>query len=150
MVVSSNGHYDWAKELKEFDETKAGVKGLVDAGVTKLPRLFVHPPETLHSRPKLDGVPLDLPTIDLQGLGSRRSEVVEEIRKAAQEWGFFRIVNHGVPLETMDAMLAAVKRFHEQPTEEKMRWYSSDVRKHVKLTATYLHVNMIRPVGGIS
>ncbi|KAL0383601.1 UNVERIFIED_CONTAM: 1-aminocyclopropane-1-carboxylate oxidase1 [Sesamum calycinum] len=135
MVVSSNGHYDWAKELKEFDETKAGVKGLVDAGVTKLPRLFVHPPETLHSRPKLDGVPLDLPTIDLQGLGSRRSEVVEEIRKAAQEWGFFRIVNHGVPLETMDAMLAAVKRFHEQPTEEKMRWYSSDVRKHVKLNS---------------
>ncbi|KAL0435624.1 UNVERIFIED_CONTAM: putative 2-oxoacid dependent dioxygenase [Sesamum radiatum] len=73
MVVSSNnGHYDWAKEVKEFDETKAGVKGLVDAGVTKLPRLFVHPPESLQSRPKLDGVPLDLPTIDLQGLGARR------------------------------------------------------------------------------
>ncbi|KAL0435622.1 UNVERIFIED_CONTAM: 1-aminocyclopropane-1-carboxylate oxidase1 [Sesamum radiatum] len=137
MVVSSNnGHYDWAKEVKEFDETKAGVKGLVDAGVTKLPRLFVHPPESLQSRPKLDGVPLDLPTIDLQGLGARRSEVVEEIRKAAQEWGFFRIVNHGVPLQTMDAMLEAVKRFHEQPTEEKMAWYSSDVRKMVKLNSS--------------
>ncbi|KAL0435626.1 UNVERIFIED_CONTAM: 1-aminocyclopropane-1-carboxylate oxidase1 [Sesamum radiatum] len=89
MVVSSNhGHYDWAKEVKEFDETKAGVKGLVDAGVTKLPRFFVHPPEILQSRPKLDGVNLDLPTIDFQGLGARRREVVEEIGKAAQEWGF--------------------------------------------------------------
>ncbi|KAL2238766.1 1-aminocyclopropane-1-carboxylate oxidase homolog 1-like [Sesamum indicum] len=135
MVVSSNGHFDWAKELKEFDETKAGVKGLVDAGVTKLPRLFEHPPETLQSRPKLDAVHLDLPTIDLQDLGARRSEVVEQTRKAAQEWGFFRIVNHGIPLETMDAMLAAVKRFHEQPTEEKMPWYSSDVRKQVKLNS---------------
>ncbi|KAL0419784.1 UNVERIFIED_CONTAM: 1-aminocyclopropane-1-carboxylate oxidase1 [Sesamum radiatum] len=135
MAVSSNGHYDWAKALKEFDETKAGVKGLVDAGVTKLPRLFVHPPETLHSRPKLDGVHLDLPTIDFQGLEARRSEVVEEIRKASQEWGFFRIVNHGIPLEKMEAMLAAVKRFHEQPTEVKMRWYSADARKFVKLSS---------------
>ncbi|KAL0383600.1 UNVERIFIED_CONTAM: 1-aminocyclopropane-1-carboxylate oxidase1 [Sesamum calycinum] len=137
MVVPScnDGHYDWAKEVKEFDDTKAGVKGLVDAGVAKLPRLFVHPPETLRSHPKLDGVNLDLPTIDLQGLGARRGEVVEEIRRAAGEWGFFRIVNHGVPLETMDAMLAAVKRFHEQPTEEKMRWYSADARKQVKLNS---------------
>ncbi|KAL2238765.1 UNVERIFIED_CONTAM: 1-aminocyclopropane-1-carboxylate oxidase [Sesamum indicum] len=135
MPVSSNGHYDWAKELKEFAETKAGVKGLVDSGVTKLPRLFQHPPETLQSSPKLDAVHLDLPTIDLQGLSARRSEVVEQMSKAAQEWGFFRIVNHGIPLETMDAMLAAVKRFHEQPTEEKMPWYSSDVRKQVKLNS---------------
>ncbi|KAL0419787.1 UNVERIFIED_CONTAM: 1-aminocyclopropane-1-carboxylate oxidase [Sesamum radiatum] len=89
MVVPScnDGHYDWAKEVKEFDDTKAGVKGLVDAGVAKLPRLFVHPPETLRSHPKLDGVNLDLPTIDLQGLGARRGEVVEEIRRAG-EWGF--------------------------------------------------------------
>ncbi|KAL0371198.1 UNVERIFIED_CONTAM: 1-aminocyclopropane-1-carboxylate oxidase1 [Sesamum angustifolium] len=124
------------KKLKEFDETKGGVKSLVDDGVAKLPRLFVHPPEILHGNPKLDdGVHLDLPTIDFQDLGARRMEVVEEIRKAAGEWGFFRIVNHGVPLETMDAVLAAVKRFHEQPTEEKMPWYSADVRKTVKLNS---------------
>ncbi|KAL0459421.1 UNVERIFIED_CONTAM: 1-aminocyclopropane-1-carboxylate oxidase3 [Sesamum latifolium] len=98
MVVSSSndGHYDWAKEVKEFDETKGGVKSLVDDGVAKLPRLFVHPPEILHGNPKLDdGVHLDLPTIDFQDLAPRRMEVVEEIRKAAGEWGFFRIVNHG-------------------------------------------------------
>ncbi|KAL0435614.1 UNVERIFIED_CONTAM: 1-aminocyclopropane-1-carboxylate oxidase1 [Sesamum radiatum] len=133
MVVSgsNDGHYDWAKEVKEFDETKGGVKSLVDDGVAKLPRLFVHPPEILHGNPKLDdGVHLDLPTIDFQDLGARRMEVVEEIRKAAGEWGFFRIVNHGVPLETMDAVLAAVKRFHEQPTEEKMPW--KEVLEYVK------------------
>ena len=37
--------YDRAKEVKEFDETKAGVKGLVDSGVVKIPRFFIHPPE---------------------------------------------------------------------------------------------------------
>ncbi|KAK9107588.1 hypothetical protein Syun_023599 [Stephania yunnanensis] len=31
------------EELKAFDDTKAGVKGLVDAGVTKIPRIFINP-----------------------------------------------------------------------------------------------------------
>jgi hypothetical protein len=33
------------KELKAFDETKLGVKGLVDAGITKIPQMFHHPPD---------------------------------------------------------------------------------------------------------
>ncbi|KAL4317580.1 hypothetical protein AHAS_Ahas15G0399300 [Arachis hypogaea] len=37
-----DGSYDRNKELKLLDETKAGVKGLVDAGLTKLPKIFVH------------------------------------------------------------------------------------------------------------
>ncbi|PQQ17804.1 1-aminocyclopropane-1-carboxylate oxidase homolog 1-like [Prunus yedoensis var. nudiflora] len=32
------------KELYEFDDLKIGVKGLVDAGVTHIPRFFIHPP----------------------------------------------------------------------------------------------------------
>ncbi|KAK2423345.1 1-aminocyclopropane-1-carboxylate oxidase protein [Trifolium repens] len=32
------------QELKAFDETKAGVKGLVDQGILKIPTLFHHPP----------------------------------------------------------------------------------------------------------
>ncbi|RYR06668.1 hypothetical protein Ahy_B05g073976 [Arachis hypogaea] len=37
-----DGSYHRNKELKLLDETKAGVKGLVDAGLTKLPKIFVH------------------------------------------------------------------------------------------------------------
>ncbi len=33
---------DWESEPKAFDDTKVGVKGLVDAGVTKIPRIFIH------------------------------------------------------------------------------------------------------------
>jgi hypothetical protein len=33
--------YDRMSELKAFDESKAGVKGLADAGVTKIPRIFI-------------------------------------------------------------------------------------------------------------
>ncbi|CAA2982006.1 1-aminocyclopropane-1-carboxylate oxidase homolog 1-like [Olea europaea subsp. europaea] len=139
MVVTSNGKYEWAKEMKEFDETKAGVKGLVDAGISKIPQFFVHPPESLATPSKTTkNVQLELPTIDFEGVqtgGARRKEVVEEIRKAAGIWGFFRIVNHGVPLHIMDAMLEAVKRFHEQPVEEKKLLYSADSSQRVKFNS---------------
>lgn len=29
-------------ELKAFDDTQAGVKGIVDSGQTKLPAIFIH------------------------------------------------------------------------------------------------------------
>ncbi|KAK3031644.1 hypothetical protein RJ639_035012 [Escallonia herrerae] len=141
-TLSSNGHYEWAKEVKAFDETKAGVKGLVDAGVVKLPKLFVHRPETLNhpSPPCNDTVQFELPTIDFTGLasgggGARRREIVDEIRKASEEWGFFRIVNHGVPLRVMDAMLDSIRRFHEQPQEAKTHLYSSESTRSVRFNS---------------
>ncbi|KAM5567525.1 hypothetical protein ABKV19_015547 [Rosa sericea] len=60
---------DRISELKAFDDIKAGVKGLVDAGITRIPRIF-------HSRsqPSVDkregsdgGAKLSIPIIDLQG-----------------------------------------------------------------------------------
>ncbi|XP_059660378.1 1-aminocyclopropane-1-carboxylate oxidase homolog 1-like [Cornus florida] len=140
-VVSGNGHYSWAKEVKEFDETKAGVKGLLDAGVVKIPRFFVHPPESLHSPSPPDNkssLELEFPTVDLRDIesgGDRRKEVVDGIRQAASTWGFFRMVNHGVPTSKMEAILEAVRRFHEQPVEVKREFYSSDSRLKVRFNS---------------
>ncbi|KAE9465599.1 hypothetical protein C3L33_02493, partial [Rhododendron williamsianum] len=64
--------YDRMKEVKEFDESKMGVKGLSDSGITTIPKFFVHPPETLSA---------------------------------------------------LDETIAAIKAFHEQPTEEKSKYY---------------------------
>ncbi|KAH7840571.1 hypothetical protein Vadar_018728 [Vaccinium darrowii] len=122
--------YDWAKQVKEFEDTKAGVKGLVDSGITTLPRFLIHPPESVENPPQLH--PLELPTVDLEGVlqgggaAQRREAVVEGIRTAVAEWGFFRVVNHGVPSEVMEGMLAVVRRFHEQRSEDKAEYYSAD------------------------
>ncbi|KAK4361547.1 hypothetical protein RND71_020499 [Anisodus tanguticus] len=37
--------YDKMSELKAFDDTKADVKGLVDAGITKVPQIYILPPK---------------------------------------------------------------------------------------------------------
>ncbi|WMV25366.1 hypothetical protein MTR67_018751 [Solanum verrucosum] len=43
-TVDQTSNYDKMSELKAFDDTKAGVKGLVNAGITKIPQIFILPP----------------------------------------------------------------------------------------------------------
>nr|XP_023922227.1 1-aminocyclopropane-1-carboxylate oxidase homolog 4-like [Quercus suber]POE98212.1 1-aminocyclopropane-1-carboxylate oxidase like 4 [Quercus suber] len=132
-IMSSSESYDRANEVKRFDESKVGVKGLVDSGITTIPPFFVHPPETLSDlKPDTrtgSGSEI-IPVIDLSGADSgsnRRSDVVDEMRRAASTFGFFQIVNHGVPLEVLDRTMASMKGFHEQPTEVKARVYRRDI-----------------------
>ncbi|KAG5556530.1 hypothetical protein RHGRI_006961 [Rhododendron griersonianum] len=116
--------YDRMKEVKEFDESKMGVKGLSDSGITTIPKFFVHPPETL-SGLKSSSTFTGIPVIDLSDMESdrNRAKIVEQIRDAAKTWGFFQVVNHGVPVSALDETIAAIKAFHEQPTEEKSKYY---------------------------
>uniref|UniRef100_A0A5B7ADA2 Fe2OG dioxygenase domain-containing protein n=1 Tax=Davidia involucrata TaxID=16924 RepID=A0A5B7ADA2_DAVIN len=124
--------YDRAKEVKEFDERKGGVKELVDSGVVKIPRFFIHSPEKLQKASSSNG--LQLPVIDFKGVesGRRRTEIVDEIRKASETWGFFQMVNHGIPISVMNGTIEGIRRFHEQPKEAKMEMYSRDPNRRVR------------------
>ena len=134
--------YDRAKEVKEFEDTKAGVKGLVDFGILKLPRFLIHPPESLPSSPTSSNnttSTLQVPVIDFAGYDDdddesccRRLKIVREIREASEKWGFFQMVNHGVPVSVMDEMLRVIREFHEQSKEVKKEWYSRDPKVRVR------------------
>ncbi|GJZ82923.1 1-aminocyclopropane-1-carboxylate oxidase homolog 1-like protein [Tanacetum coccineum] len=119
-VISS---YDRASEIKAFDKTKSGVKGLVDAGIQEIPRIFMNPPEPI---PK-STTSFDIPLIDLAS--TNRALIVESIRTASKNLGFFQVVNHGIPISIMNEMLQGVRRFHEQDAEVKKQFYTRDVSK---------------------
>ncbi|KAL3725790.1 hypothetical protein ACJRO7_030769 [Eucalyptus globulus] len=129
MGVTDTGR---APEVKQFDESKLGVKGLVDSGLTSIPPLFIHPPETLSDLGPARPSSYSIPTIDLSGCDSgHRPSVVEEVGRAARGLGFFQVVNHGVPAEVLDRTIAAVKAFHEQPAEVKARIYRREMETGV-------------------
>ncbi|GLJ39955.1 hypothetical protein SUGI_0817370 [Cryptomeria japonica] len=68
-----------------------------------------------------------IPLIDLHPFFSdyadqtARERVITEVGKACEEWGFFQVVNHGIPTELIEEALDTCRVFFEYPQEEKMK-----------------------------
>lgn len=130
---------DRNKELEAFDESKAGVKGLVDAGIISIPKMFIRPAEEIAEELKSCHGDIKVPVIDLSNiqLPDKRREIIEEIRVASDEWGFFQVINHGIPLYVLDDTIDGVCRFHEQDAEVKKEFYTHDMTKKVRFESNY-------------
>lgn len=126
------------EELKAFEDTKLGVKGLVDAGITKIPRIFHHSLDNninIKKASELGYTDYAIPVIDLANFhdhdedSSVRKRVIERVRDASEKWGFFQIVNHGIPLSSLEEMKDGVLRFFEQDSEVKKGFYTRDYQR---------------------
>ncbi|CAM8937767.1 unnamed protein product [Rhodiola kirilowii] len=65
----------------------------------------------------------DLPVIDLSDVhdATRLASIVSQIGYACRTWGFFQVINHGVPGEVLENILLEAGKFFELPMEEKMK-----------------------------
>ncbi|WOG83247.1 hypothetical protein DCAR_0102422 [Daucus carota subsp. sativus] len=127
------------KELKAFDDSKSGVKGLVDAGILNIPGIFIRPPDELSAKSTYSRTQLQVPVIDFQGIenSDRRKQIVAQVQQASEHWGFFQVVNHGIPLSVLEGMIDGVRLFHEQDLETKKQLYSFDAKKKVRFFSNY-------------
>ena len=111
-------------ELKQFvvDEGH-GVKGVSELKLKTLPELFIQPVERRLDVSKV--LPNELiPVIDLSNYED--PEVMKSICYAAEKWGFFEIVNHGLPLDIIDAIKDATHKFFGLSTKEKKKYLSQN------------------------
>nr|ALG05126.1 2-oxoglutarate-dependent dioxygenase [Sinopodophyllum hexandrum] len=132
-VTKEPENYDRAKAVKDFDDSKIGVKGLLDSGITTIPQFFVHPPESLRTI-TTTSVSQTIPLIDLS---QPRQTIVDQIRDASRTWGFFQILNHGIPPEFLDRLITSIKAFNEQPTETKAQHYSREIGRGVAFSTNF-------------
>lgn len=130
-----NSTYDRKAEVKAFDDSKAGVRGLVESGITKIPRMFYCDPLNISENLGSDSN-LNIPIIDLKYMHnnvdpSLHNELVSQIRNACKKWGFFQVINHGISVSVLDEMISGVHRFHEQDVDVRKQFYTRDLKKKV-------------------
>ncbi|GMN20189.1 hypothetical protein TIFTF001_043027 [Ficus carica] len=124
--------------MKSFEPE---LKGLVDYGVTEIPCIFHHPSDNLEENFISVDSQLSVPVVDLRGLttesSAKRKEIVERVREASEKWGFFQIVNHGIPKSVLEEMKYDVRWFYEQATEVKKESYARDPTKTVMYNSNF-------------
>lgn len=132
--------YDKMSELKAFDDSKAGVKGLVDSGITKVPPIFILPPKNRAKFSDTCETGFIFPVIDLRGIDEdpmKRKEIVDKVREASETWGFFQVVNHGIPTSALDKLLQGTQQFFEQDDEVKKQYYTRENGKKVTYVSNF-------------
>uniref|UniRef100_K7LDY2 Fe2OG dioxygenase domain-containing protein n=1 Tax=Glycine max TaxID=3847 RepID=K7LDY2_SOYBN len=135
LETSDGSTYDGRAERISFDDSKTGVKGLVDSGITKIPRMFHSGKLDLSETSLSASNIISIPIIDLQEVNkssSLHAEVVDQIGSACRKWGFFQVMNHGVGVDVLDEMICGIRRFHEQDAEVRKTFYSRDSNKRVR------------------
>ncbi|OEL17521.1 1-aminocyclopropane-1-carboxylate oxidase-like protein 1 [Dichanthelium oligosanthes] len=121
----------------QFHESRGGVRGLVEAGVTTVPPLFLRPTTPVSSAARS----MVVPSIDLS---LPRSHAVALVGAASRSCGIFQVTNHGVPAGTVDAALSTVRAFNEQPFEARSPFYSASPIGAI----TYATIPIPRPKDG--
>lgn len=138
---SNMSEYDRKTAIQAFDNARTGVKGLIDAGVDIIPRIFLHEQYMLEKKTSVSiGSKLSIPVIDLGCLNNdaaSRRELIDRVRYACEEWGFFQITNHGIPSHLLNRVLECVKEFHELESDIKKPYYSRGFRKKVVYNSNF-------------
>ncbi|GAV81514.1 2OG-FeII_Oxy domain-containing protein/DIOX_N domain-containing protein [Cephalotus follicularis] len=77
--------------------------------------------QAIEHRPKLKFIEAEaIPVINLSVSSlSDTKEVVSQIGNACKKWGFFQVINHGVPLDLREKIEKVMKQFYDQSLEEK-------------------------------
>ncbi|CAI9086991.1 OLC1v1020941C3 [Oldenlandia corymbosa var. corymbosa] len=109
---------------------------VISSGVkySSLPRNYVRPAS---DRPNLAEVSdfHNVPLIDMAC--PDRSLLISQIGDACRDFGFFQVKNHGVSKVAVERMLKVAKEFFDLPVEEKLKLYSDDPSKTMRLSTSF-------------
>ncbi|XP_057832890.2 oxoglutarate-dependent flavonoid 7-O-demethylase 1 [Cryptomeria japonica] len=105
--------------LKQFERLHRPidlVQTLHESQVKEVPARYILPSDQ-RSVPAIEA-PQSIPVIDL---AAHHSEIVTQVAKASQDWGFFQVINHGIDLSLLERIKRVSKEFFDLPLEEKRK-----------------------------
>ncbi|KAF5186550.1 Feruloyl coa ortho-hydroxylase [Thalictrum thalictroides] len=93
-----------------------GIKGLAESGLQSVPKQYIQP---LEEQMDMQNIVTHefIPVIDMS-----KGDDLKLICDAAEKWGFFQVINHGVPIEVLENVKVATNSFFGLPAEEKLKY----------------------------
>ncbi|CAK8571784.1 unnamed protein product [Lathyrus sativus] len=108
------------------------------SNVESVPEKYILPPE---ERPGDIKIPIshNIPVIDLsEAQNGDRTNTIQKIMKAAEEFGFFQVINHGIAENEMKETMSVFKEVFQLPDKYEHNLYPDDSTKTCKkFTSSY-------------
>uniref|UniRef100_M8CQV1 Putative Flavonol synthase/flavanone 3-hydroxylase n=1 Tax=Aegilops tauschii TaxID=37682 RepID=M8CQV1_AEGTA len=80
-----------------------------------------------------DGIPvIDLGVL-LNGNAEQRSQATRELGQACEDWGFFMVINHGVPEALQEEVMEACKELYSLPRDEKADYIAAGPKDPIRI-----------------
>ncbi|KAF6154822.1 hypothetical protein GIB67_032434 [Kingdonia uniflora] len=98
-----------------------GVKGLSETGLETVPKQYV---QLMEGRLDMNNVVVNQNLIAVIDMSKylEDSMMAESICHAAEKWGFFQVINHGVPIEILEEVKEATGQFFQLQAKAKMKY----------------------------
>ncbi|KAI4354531.1 hypothetical protein L6164_003384 [Bauhinia variegata] len=100
----------------------SNVQEMVKKEPWQVPQRYVRSQEEMDKIIDMSHLSSEIPVIDLSLLSCGNKEELLKLDAACKEWGFFQLVNHGVPKEVLQRMKNSAAEFFELPVEEKNKF----------------------------
>ncbi|KAI4314394.1 hypothetical protein L6164_027307 [Bauhinia variegata] len=74
-----------------------------------------------------------IPIIDLKDYVKGSDLLVQNVSRACEELGMFQVINHGVPQDICQKVMATLLEFFQLPYEERAQFFTEDQSEQVKI-----------------
>lgn len=101
----------------DAERVQAISSSLSKTSIDEIPSEYIRPVKEQPSLTTFNGPTPEIPTIDFSD--PDQDKLVRIITDASQEWGFFQVVNHEIPIKAIKKLQSVGKEFFELPLEEK-------------------------------
>ncbi|KAF2291616.1 hypothetical protein GH714_026221 [Hevea brasiliensis] len=117
----------------------SSVKWLVESGcLKKVPSKYAY---EKNPEDRISEDEETIPTIDYSllthGTPIQRFKVIQDLGNACQEWGFFMVINHGVPKKLRDEMINSTETFFNLTEEEKQEYRGNELLDPIKCGTSF-------------
>ncbi|OMO97243.1 Oxoglutarate/iron-dependent dioxygenase [Corchorus olitorius] len=130
--MSSNETFSEIEEAPTYEPSipVPNVQELVRKDPLQVPQRYVRDMEDRPNDTDMSHLSSLIPIIDMSLLLMGNEDELNKLDLACQEWGFFQLVNHGVPNEVLQKMKDSAAEFFDLPLEEKNKYAmpSNDVQ----------------------
>ncbi|BFG41233.1 hypothetical protein CerSpe_275070 [Prunus speciosa] len=137
-----NIHYSSQVPHDQPPKLMTSIKKLAESpGITFIPPTYTYTNNPHDDLAALIDTESKIPTVDFSlltsGTPQQRSQAIHDLGKACQDWGFFLVINHGVPESLMKAILDGCQGFFDLSEEEKQEFEGKHVLDPIRCGTSF-------------